>query len=93
MITVQLPRDLENEIQAAVQRGQFSSVDEAIAEAARLLLRGLGQEHKPAPTPRANPSPPDPILGLMRQDPGLMDEIVADTYRQRQDATWREPDR
>ena len=33
---------------------------------------------------------PDPILGLMRDDAELMDEIVADAYRQRRDESWRE---
>jgi hypothetical protein len=34
----------------------------------------------------------DPILGLMRDDAELMDEIVADAYRHRREETWRELD-
>jgi hypothetical protein len=44
----------------------------------------------------ATPAPPrpddDPILGLMRDDVELMDEIVADAYRHRREETWREFD-
>ena len=38
-MTIHLPRDLESSILAEVQSGHFASVDEAMAEAARLLLR------------------------------------------------------
>jgi hypothetical protein len=44
------------------------------------------------PTANTGESAPDPILGLMRDDAELMDEIVADAYRQRRDETWRELD-
>ena len=32
----------------------------------------------------------DPILGCMRDDAELIDEIVADAYRRRREETWRE---
>lgn len=38
-MTIHLPQNLESSILAAVQSGQFASVDEAMAEAARLLLK------------------------------------------------------
>jgi Arc/MetJ-type ribon-helix-helix transcriptional regulator len=38
-MTIQLPPDLETSVLSLVQRGQFVSVDDAMAEAARLLLR------------------------------------------------------
>jgi Arc/MetJ-type ribon-helix-helix transcriptional regulator len=38
---IHLPQDIESSIQAAVHRGHFSSVDEAMAKAARLLLQSL----------------------------------------------------
>jgi len=38
-MTIHLPRDLENNILAAVHSGRFASVDDAMAEAVRLLLR------------------------------------------------------
>jgi Arc/MetJ-type ribon-helix-helix transcriptional regulator len=37
-MTIHLPKDLEQSIEAAVHRGHFSSVDDAMAQAARLLL-------------------------------------------------------
>ena len=39
MMTVHLPEDLETSIRAEVDRGRFASVDEAVAEAVRTLLR------------------------------------------------------
>jgi len=38
-MTIHLSEDLENSIQALVNGGQYASVDEAMNEAARLLLR------------------------------------------------------
>jgi Arc/MetJ-type ribon-helix-helix transcriptional regulator len=38
-MTIHLPHDLESSIQAAVHDGRFATVDDAMAEAARLLLR------------------------------------------------------
>ena len=63
-----------------------------MAEAARLLLRELAQGEQPKPGADASDPTFDPILGWMRDNAELMDEIVADTYRQRRDETWRELD-
>ena len=90
-MTINLPQDVESSLQAAVHSGYFASIDEAIAEAARLLLRELRLGHLPPPPVRDN-NPPDPVLGCMREDGDLMDEIVADAYRQRREETWREFD-
>ena len=38
-MTIHLPHNLESSIRAAVHDGQFASVDDAMAEAARLLLK------------------------------------------------------
>lgn len=89
-MTIDLPNDLESSLKAAVHSGHFASVDEAMAEAARLLLRELKLGHLPPPTHNANLA--DPVLGCMRDDVELMDEIVADAYRHRQEDTWREVD-
>jgi Arc/MetJ-type ribon-helix-helix transcriptional regulator len=40
-MTIYLPNDLESSIRAAVRSGRFVCFDEAMAEAARLLLRQL----------------------------------------------------
>jgi Arc/MetJ-type ribon-helix-helix transcriptional regulator len=50
-MTIHLPHDLESSIQAAVQSGHFSSVDDAMTEAARLLLQRLDQVPPPAGRP------------------------------------------
>jgi Arc/MetJ-type ribon-helix-helix transcriptional regulator len=42
-MTIQLPKDLETSIRDAVVSGHFASVDEAMTEAARLLLSKLNQ--------------------------------------------------
>jgi Arc/MetJ-type ribon-helix-helix transcriptional regulator len=42
-MTIHLPHDIESSIQAAVHSGHFSSVDEAMAKAARLLLQSLNE--------------------------------------------------
>ena len=81
-MTIHLPDDLESSIQAAVQSGRFASVDDALAEAVRLLLRTV--------TPGTNPSPtPDPLLGIWRDAPEEIDEIVAEAVQRRREETVR----
>jgi Arc/MetJ-type ribon-helix-helix transcriptional regulator len=91
-MTIHLPHDLESFIQAAVHSGRFASVDDAMAEAARLLLREMNNQARLEPRPQATDESPDPVLGCMRDDAELMDEIVADAYRHRYEDTWREFD-
>jgi Arc/MetJ-type ribon-helix-helix transcriptional regulator len=92
-MTIHLPKDVENSIEAAVHSGHFASVNDAMAEAARLLLCTLTQKREQlSSAARANDSATDPILGLMRNDADLKDEIVADAYRQRREENWRELD-
>ena len=87
-MTVDLPKDLESSLRAAVQSGRFASVYDALAEAARLLLQKLKRD-QPATGSEATP---DPVLGCMCEDAELMDKIVADAYRHRREETWRELD-
>jgi Arc/MetJ-type ribon-helix-helix transcriptional regulator len=89
-MTIQLPNDLESSIRAAVSNGRFASVDDAMAEAARLLLREISQNPQSRSSNTA--SDVDPVLGCMKDDAELMDQIVADAYRQRREETWRELD-
>ena len=42
-MTIHLPANLESSINEAVHSGQFPSLDEAMAEAARLLLQQINQ--------------------------------------------------
>jgi Arc/MetJ-type ribon-helix-helix transcriptional regulator len=84
-MTIHLPKELESSIEAAVTGGHFASVDEAMAEAARMLLRDL--QHRPHPP--ATPDDHDPVIGSMRDAADLMDEIVADAYRKRREDKGR----
>lgn len=89
---IHLPPDLEHLIQEAVADGRFASVDDALAEAARLLLGDHAQFRSDRSSSDATISTHDPILGLMRDDTELMDEIVSDAYSRRREETWRELD-
>jgi Arc/MetJ-type ribon-helix-helix transcriptional regulator len=89
-MTITLPNDLENSVQAAVHSGRFASVDDAMAEAVRLLLRELKQGH-PQAKPEGNASTPGlGSIGAMRDAADELDEIVADAYRKRREETWRD---
>ena len=70
-----------------MQSGRFASVDDAMAEAARLLLSTITQQPKPTPTDTG--APPDPLLGIWRDAPDEIDEIVAEAMQRRRDEPWR----
>ena len=86
-MTIQLPSDLEKSLRAEVNCGHFPSLDDAMAEAVRLLLSRHGRLSTPSPDPG-----PDPLLGSMRDFADEMDQMVADVYRNRQSDKWREFD-
>lgn len=52
-MTIHMPDNLESSIIEVVESGRFASVDDAMAEAARLLLRQV--EEKAADSARAEP--------------------------------------
>jgi Arc/MetJ-type ribon-helix-helix transcriptional regulator len=85
-MTIHLPEDVERSIEAAVHGGLFASVDDAMAEAARLLLSNLKQGNLPV-TSTAE-TVPDPLLGSMRDYADEMDEIVAEAMKRREEP-WR----
>ena len=93
-MTIHLPNDLESSIRAEVANGRFVSVDEAMAEAARLLLKEMkfGHFKQPACTTTNSHDPQLGSIGALREDAELLDEIVADAYRQRRAEPWRELD-
>lgn len=66
-MTIHLSEDLENSIQALVNGGQYASVDEAMNEAARLLLK----EHPVAKKPVSKDAFHQHLIdiGLMSQLP------------------------
>ena len=85
---IHLPNDLQSRVEAAVQSGQFATVDDAMAEAARLLLREVertGSAQPPGGNHRAAPG----SIGAMRDAADELDEIVADAY-QRRNEPWRD---
>lgn len=84
-MTIHLPADLETSIEAAVRSGRFASVDDAMAEAARLLVRTIKQEPS-APNPNAGLPP---LLGSMRDAADELDEIVAEAMKRRREEPWR----
>ncbi len=86
-MTIHLPPHLESSLQAAVQSGRFTSLDDALARAATLLLEELGQE--PTEALASAVLPPDPLLGVWRDAADEIDEIVADAYRRRREEPWR----
>jgi Arc/MetJ-type ribon-helix-helix transcriptional regulator len=86
-MTIHLPNYLEISILAAVQSGRFASVDDAMAEAARLLLRTITQQPKPTPTDTGALS--EPPLGIWRDAPDEIDEIVAEAMQRRREEPWR----
>ena len=49
-MTIHLPPHIESSIQAAVHSGHFASVDDAMTEAASLLLQRLKQQEPGNPT-------------------------------------------
>ncbi len=91
-MTISLPNDLESRLRAAVDSGRFASVDDAMAEAARLLLGELDRGPQAQPSAEAGDPDADPLRGLWRDCADEMDEIVADAYRKRREEKWREFD-
>jgi Arc/MetJ-type ribon-helix-helix transcriptional regulator len=65
-MTIHLPEDLENSVRVLVQNGRFASFDDAMAEAARILLK------QPAPA-----SAPVTEAELLQQmlDIGMMTKL------------------
>ena len=55
---IHLPASLERSLLVGVQRGQFASVDDAIAEAVRLLLQKFPSEAGPQLTGSDEPTAP-----------------------------------
>jgi len=82
-MTIHLPKELESSIEAVVNSGQFASVDDAMAEAARLLLRDLKRR------PQSSGADTDPLLGSMSDHAELMDQIVEEAMRHREQQPWR----
>jgi Arc/MetJ-type ribon-helix-helix transcriptional regulator len=87
-MTIHLPSHIESSIHAAVHSGHFASVNDAMTEAARLLLQKINQNPHTG-TPTDHTSTPDPLLGSMKDHADLMDQIVEDAMRHREQQPWR----
>lgn len=85
-MTIHLPADLERSIESAVLRGRFASVDDAMARAARLLLREMSSE--PQPANDAHDSGLG-FIGSLREDAALIDQAVEHAMRVREERPWR----
>ena len=85
-MTIHLPNDLERDIKAAVHNGRFRSVDDAMAEAARLLLREL--DRLPQTADNAANSGLGSI-GAMRDDADLLDQAVEHAMKVKEERPWR----
>jgi Arc/MetJ-type ribon-helix-helix transcriptional regulator len=57
-MTIHLPEPLESSIRAAVHSGRYASLDDAMAEAASLLVQRLKQEQTQATEPAASQAAP-----------------------------------
>jgi Arc/MetJ-type ribon-helix-helix transcriptional regulator len=86
-MTIHLPPHIERSIQDAVHCGRFASLDEAMTEAASLLVQRLNQEQAQAKTVAQPPT--DPLLGAWREDADLLDEIVEHAMKVREERPWR----
>jgi Arc/MetJ-type ribon-helix-helix transcriptional regulator len=84
-MTIHLPSDLEDSLRAEVSSRHFASLDDAMAEAVRLLLRDRTQ--RPG---KARPNTDLGSIVAMRDAADELDEIVADAYRQRREEHSRD---
>jgi Arc/MetJ-type ribon-helix-helix transcriptional regulator len=87
-MTIQLPPRLENPILAAVHSGRYASLDDAMTEAAAMLVERLEMEQA-LTNPSGSEPIPDPVLGSMREDADLLDEIVEHAMKNRREQPWR----
>jgi Arc/MetJ-type ribon-helix-helix transcriptional regulator len=82
-MTIHLPENLESSIREAVHSGQFASMDEAMAEAARLLLDRLKQPSAAGATPMSEAAFKRHLLatGLMSSLPTPADPATRPAFQ------------
>ena len=76
-----LPEDLQRFLQDQVRSGRFPSEEQVVREALRQFQKVQG--------PAAIQPTPDPWLGSMREDAELLDEIVEEAMKIREERPWR----
>ncbi|MGO9468451.1 MAG: type II toxin-antitoxin system ParD family antitoxin [Isosphaeraceae bacterium] len=80
---IHLPEELERFVHDQVRTGRFHSEDQVVREA-------LWQFQKVQESATTQPTP-DPWLGSMREDAELLDEIVEQAMKIREERPWRLP--
>lgn len=78
---IQLPKDAESAIEAAVHSGRFASIDDALAAA----WRDFEQRDADASRSAGLGS-----IGALRDAADELDEIVADAMKRRREEPWRD---
>jgi len=78
-MTIHLPHEVERDILAEVQSGHFASVDDALAAAWRSFRQ------RPSPAPVSGQG----LIGALRDDAELLDEIVEHAMKVREERPWR----
>ena len=84
-MNIHLPGELESSVQAAVRDGRFESIDDAMAEAARLLLREIAAGPSAALIARRKANGGMGSLGAMRDAADELDQIVTDAMKRRRE--------
>jgi Arc/MetJ-type ribon-helix-helix transcriptional regulator len=80
-MTIHLPKDVERSINAAVHSGYFASMDDAMTEAARLLLQRLDQRQPP-------PNPPETSQEAAAQERKPIWEVFQELSASVPDEVW-----
>lgn len=98
-MTIHLPPDIERSIEDAVHSGHFASVNDAMTEAASLLLERL--KHKQAPPPARPPEATQahkPIWEVIEEEnrsipPEVWDALPSDLSEQHDHYVYGTPKR
>ncbi len=88
-MNINLPNDLESRVQAVVHNGRFACVDDAMAEAARLLLRELPRVPQPGQVASIPANAGLGSIGALRDDADLLDQAVQHAKKIREERPWR----
>ena len=86
-MVIQLPNDLENFLRDVVHEGRYPSIDDAMAEATRLLRDQLARAAPAAPNHAEETDLGS--IGAMSEDADLLDEVVEHAMRMREEQPWR----
>ncbi len=99
-MTIHLPENLESPILAAVHSGRYASLDDAMAEAASLLVLRLKQEQaqQPAASPTEAALKHKPIWEVIEEEnrsipPEVWDTLPADLSEQHDHYIYGTPKR